>query len=77
MPLALNTPAPPHYTERIVLAVCLFFLSFQLGLAQVKTSFINNNTDIFGTRSTFVQNIGQYGDTVSGFGSMGTIFLWV
>jgi gliding motility-associated-like protein len=36
-------------------------------------SIVNKNTDVFGAETRFVANIGQYGDTVAGYGRMGKI----
>ena len=32
-----------------------------------------NNADLFGTRTSYIKNIGQYGDTLSNYGRMGKI----
>lgn len=48
------------------------------GSATPKTVFstqkdISHNPDLFGNAGVFIQNIGQYGDTMKGFGNMGRI----
>jgi gliding motility-associated-like protein len=69
---------------KLVLFTCLFFLLATpcfLNAQQQNNSpnryrlnaITDKKTDLFGTQGSYIQNIGQYGDTLAGFANMGQI----
>lgn len=61
------------HLRRRVMVLLTALLFFSSARAQQKTSINTGRTDLFGNRHVFVENIGQYGEQLSGYTSMGRI----
>jgi gliding motility-associated-like protein len=67
--------------KKLSFAVCLFFLlvnthplSAQGPASNARLKAISNkNDDLFGNQARYIQNIGQYGDTLAGYADLGRI----